>query len=343
MNFKVVQPLEATGESEKYIEIFKELRIEFLHEQCTNEDSFIALAGDADAVITVASLQPVSRRVIENMEKGKLISNSQIGYDDIDIEAATEHGILVTNVPAYCVEEVSDHAMALILACSRRIVHLDEASKRGQWGLASNGIEIQTQIWPKLSRLKGQTLGIFGFGKIANALISKAKGFGLRIIAYDPFVGEAPMEQLGVEKVNWEQFLKESDFISIHAALTPETDHIFEEDAFKKMKPSACLINTSRGGIVDNKSLRQALKTGQIAMAGLDVIDQEPPKASDPLLGLNNIVITAHSAFFSPSSETERWQKPVEEVIRVKKGEWPKEIVNPAAKEKYIRKWGSMK
>jgi len=228
VSFKVVLPLDVSGESEKYPQRFSELGAQFVGQHCPTDDEFIALAKDADAVITVDSIRPVPRRVIENLKRCRLSSNTQIGYDSIDIEAATEQGILVTNVPDYCIEEVSDHAMALLLACARRIVQLNEAAKRRQWGLSANGIEIQNRIWPKLSRLRGQTLGLLGLGKVARAMVPKAQGFQLRVIAYDPYILQGVAEQLGVEMVDWKRLLRGCDFLSIHAALTSETGHIMD-------------------------------------------------------------------------------------------------------------------
>lgn len=342
-SFKVVLPLTVSGESEKYPQKFHKLGAEFIGQHCTTDEEFIAFAGDADAVITVGSIRPVPRKVIENLERCRLISNTQIGYDSIDTAAATERGILVTNVPDYCVEEVSDHAMALILACARKIVQLNEAAKRGQWGLSADGIEIQNQIWPKMLRLQGQTLGLLGLGKVSRALAPKARGFQLRVIACDPYVPPEVAQQIGVEMVDWKRLLRESDFLSIHAALTSETRHIMNAEAFKEMKITACLINTARGGFVDEAALCQALKEGEIAMAALDVTDPEPPGPGSLLLAMDNVIITAHSAFFSPTSEAERWHRPVEEVARVMRGEWPRSVVNPQAKEKYVVRWGAMK
>ena len=341
--FKVVLPLAPAGESEKYPQKFRELGAEFIGQRCEGDDDFIALAGGADAIITVGSIRPVPRKIIEQLKQCRLISNTQIGYDSIDTTAAAERGILVTNVPDYCVGEVSDHAMALILACTRKVVPLNNSARKGQWGLSASGIEIQQHIWPTMTRLESQTLGLFGFGRVARALVLKARGFGLRIIAHDPYVTPETARQMGVEMVDWKRLLNEADFISIHAALTAETRRIFNLDAFKEMKPTACLINTARGGFVDEVALLQALKEGGIAMAALDVMDPEPPDPNSPLFTLDNFISTAHSAFFSPASEAERWHRPVEEVARVMRGEWPNAIVNPQAKEKYIARWGQMK
>jgi len=341
--FKVVLPLAPAGESTKYPQKFRELGAEFIGQHCERDDDFIALARDADAIITVGSIRPVPRKVIEHLEHCRLISNTQIGYDSIDTAAAAERGILVTNVPDYCVGEVSDHAMALILACTRKVVRLDKAVKKGQWGLSGDAIEIQQQIWPTMTKLEGQTLGLFGFGRVARSLVPKARGFGMRIIAHDPYIAPEVARQIGVETVDWQGLLGEADFISIPAALTEETRKIFNRDAFTQMKSTACLINTARGGFVDEAALYQALKEGMIALAALDVMDPEPPDPGSPLFTLDNFISTAHSAFYSPDSEAERWHRPVLEVARVMRGEWPRAIVNPQAKEKYIARWGSMK
>jgi len=343
ISFKVVLPLEVGGESDKYPQKFSELGAGFVRQHCATDGEFIAFARDADALITVGSIQPVTRRVIENLERCRLISNTQIGYDSIDIEAATERGILVTNVRDYCFEEVSDHAMALLLACARKIVQLNEAAKRGQWGLSANGIEVQSQIWPKLWRLHGRTLGLLGLGKVGKTLVPKAQGFQLRVIAHDPYIPHEIARQMGVEMVGWERLLRESDFLSVHAALTRETKHILNTEAFKEMKTTACVINTARGGLIDETALYRALKEREIAMAALDVTDPEPPEPRSPLLAMDNVIITAHSAFFSPTSEAERWHRPVEEVARVMRGEWPQALVNPQARKKYMARWGAMK
>jgi D-3-phosphoglycerate dehydrogenase len=342
-DFKVVLPLAMSGESEKYPRKFNEMGAMFTARPCVSEDEFITFAREAEAIITVGSIRPVLRKVITGLECCRLVSNTQIGYDSIDIEAATERGILVTNVPDYCTEEVSDHAMALLLACVRKVVSLNEAVRKGQWGLSASGVDIQTGIWPKMSRLQGQTLGLLGLGKVSRALVPKAKGFQLRVITYDPYVSLRIARQIGVELVSWKQLLRESDFLSVHAALNPETRCILSTEAFREMKPTACLINTARGGFIDEAALYQALKNREIAMACLDVTDPEPPDPKNPLLALDNVIITAHSAFFSPTSEAERWYRPVEEVARVMRGEWPRALVNSQAREKYVARWGEMK
>jgi D-3-phosphoglycerate dehydrogenase / 2-oxoglutarate reductase len=322
-SFTVAMPLVSQGEPETFPGRFSRIGINFINKQCNNDEELIAFGRQADAIITVASLRPMPRRVIEQLENCRLIANTQIGYDPIDVAAAIEKGILVTNVPDYCTEEVSDHVMALILACARKIVELDGMAKSGNWGLSVKGKEIQTKIWPRMSLLKGQTLGIVGLGRIGRSLLPKARGFQLRIIAYDPYVSSQAGKELGVEMVDWDTLLRESDFMTIHALLTAENRRMINAGALNKMKSTAVLVNASRGGFVDESALYQALKSGRIAMAALDVLDPEPPQTDSPLLTLDNVILTAHSAFFSPSAEIERWRRGFDEIVRVKNGGWP--------------------
>jgi D-3-phosphoglycerate dehydrogenase len=200
--------------------------------------------------------------------------------------------------------------------------------------------EIQRNIWPRMSRLRGQTLGLIGFGRIPQALVPKAKGFGLRVIAYDPYVPPSVFEALGVERVGLDQLLAESDIVSLHSALTAETKHILSLEQLKKMKPTAYLINTARGALIDQRALYIALTEGYLAGAALDVTEPEPISANDPLLKLDNVIITAHSAHFSIPAYLELTRRPGEEVARVFKGEWPIGLLNPQVKEKYNQRWG---
>jgi len=342
MSYLVVLPMAVVHEAAKYPQRFADIGVEFAGRVCPTEADVIELARDADAMIVEGSQRPIPRSVIESLSKCRIIAGTQIGYDSIDTAAAAERGILVTNVPGYCVEEVTDHTMALILACSRRVVELNRSVKAGGWGFGPNSSEIKEHIRPGIGRLRGRTLGLFGFGAISRALVPKANGFGLRIIACDPFVDAASAAGLGVELVDWHTLLTQSDYLSIHAAFSPETRHIFNADAFRMMKSTACLINTARGGFIDEQALRDALKSGAIAMAAIDVLTTEPP-AENPLLSLDNVICTGHYAFFSPESFAEQWRRPADEVSRVLRGEWPTAIVNPQAKEKFVQRWGQMK
>ncbi len=342
MGFLVVLPMAVVHEATKYPQMFAEIGAEFAGRECPEERDVVELAREADAIIVEGSQRPITRRVIENLQRCRIISGTQIGYDSIDTVAATERGILVTNVPGYCIEEVTDHTMALVLACSRRIVALNRAVANAGWGFGPRSQEIKESIRPGIGRLRGRTLGLFGFGAIGRALVSKAKCFGLRIIACDPYVDRASASGRGVELVDWTTLLRESDFLSMHAAFSPETEHVFNLEAFKAMKPTACLINTARGGFIDEEALYKALTGGRVAMAALDVLTTEPPE-DNPLLSLDNVICTGHYAFFSPESFEEQWRRPAEEVSRVLRGEWPVALVNPQAKVRFVQRWGEMR
>ncbi len=261
MRFKVVQVMYEPGSfMPDYGEMLKQagLDVDFVKVNCTSEEEIIAAARDADAVIGVATFQRFSRKVIESLPKLRFIMSMGIGYDNLDVPAATEHGVLAANVPDYCLEEMSDHVMALILACTRKITKLDATVKGGGWQKEPDP-SMQRNIWPTMSRLRGQTLGLVGLGRVPRALLPKAKGFGMRVIASDPYLDPGVFQSLGVERVDLDVLLAQSDFISLHAALTPETTHMLGAPQFKKMKPTAYLVNTARGALVDHSALYQAL------------------------------------------------------------------------------------
>jgi len=233
---------------------------------------------------------------------------------------------------------MSDHTMALILACTRKIVKLDRAVREGVWKQDPEP-EIQYGFWPTMSRLRDQTLGMIGLGRIAQTLVPKAKAFGMRIIAFDPYVDTETMNSLGAEKKDLDQLLAESDILSIHAPLTAETRHMLGMEQFKKMKSGALIVNTARGGLIDQDALCTALKDGILAGAALDVMDPEPINPDNPLLELENVILTPHSAHASIPAFMTLLSRPGEEVARVLKGEWPVGLINPQAKEKYQEKW----
>jgi len=342
MRFKVVQVIDQPGSMlPDYGEMLRQAGIDaqFVKVNCITEEEIIAAAHDTDAIVGVATYQPFSRKLMERLTKCRFIMSIGIGFDKLDVSAATEHGILCANIPDYCLEEMSDHAMALMLACTRKIDILNRTVKQGGWKKESDP-DIQRNVWPYMSRLRGQTLGVIGLGRIARSLLPKAKGFGMRVIAYDPYLDPAVFQSLGVEKVGLDQLLTESDIVSLHCALTAETRHMLGAEHFQKMRPSAYLINTARGGLIDQKALYQALANKQLAGAALDVTDPEPISPDDPLLKLDNVIITPHSAGASIPSLMALARRPGEELVRVFKGEWPVGLLNPQAKEKYKQKWG---
>jgi D-3-phosphoglycerate dehydrogenase len=231
--------------------------------------------------------------------------------------------------------------MALILSCARRIVQLDRIMK-GTGTVPGSREEIQ-KIWPQMVRLTGKTLGLVGFGRIARALAPKAKAFGMKIVAYDPYVPEKTAEELKVKMLSLEQLLEGADFVSIHTALTTETEKLIGLEQFRRMKSNAFIINTARGAVIDEPALYRALVEGYIAGAGLDVTAPEPPAVDSPILRFDNVILTGHSAHSSPESWQHRINRPPEEVARVMRGEWPIGLINPEIKEKYTKKWGEMR
>ncbi len=318
--------------------VYVELAVNPCSLQATEEE-IITAAKDGDAVIVQASYQSITRKVLSSLKKCKLITSVGIGYESLDVDAATEFGKQAANVPDANIEDVSDHTMGLILACTRRIVQLNDAVKKGDWPSVP-APKIMGEIWPHLSRLRGQTLGLIAFGRIPRALVPKAKGFGLRIIVCDPYLSADIIRKFDAEQVDMDQLLAESDIVSIHTPLTPETRHILGLKQLKKMKPTACLINTARGGVVDHEALYTALTKGYIAMAAFDVTEPEPLPVDSPLLKLDNFICTAHSAGLSPQSMTEMQRRPAEEIIRVAQGKWPIGLINPEVKPIYRQKWG---
>ena len=275
-----------------------------------------------DAVLTC--WKPVQERVINAAKKCQIISRYGIGVDNINVPVATELGIIVTNVPTYCVDEVSDHTIALILSCVRKTSRYNRSVRSGKW---------DSSIGEKMYRLRGKTLGVIGFGNIAKSVIQKIKSFGLEVRVYSPRTSDKEIESHGAVKVSFESLLSESDIITIHAPLTPETHHMFKFQQFIQMKNSAYLINTARGGIIDSGALEKALKSGEIAGAGIDVLEAEPPYVDEPLLYMNNVVITPHAAFISEESIHELQVTAARCVAQVLSGQLPETVINPSVLE----------
>ncbi len=280
-------------------------------------DEIIALAPQADAILTC--WKDVPAEALDIAPNCQMVSRYGIGLDNIPIGRATELGMLVTNVPDFCLEEVSDHVMALLLATARQLFPLARTPERSGW----------TRETPRpIPRVKGQTLGLIGFGNIARALVPKALGFGLRVIAYTPRLRPQDAPQ-GVEVTNdLSKMLAASDYVSIHCPLTEETAHLIDDAALAQMKSDALLINTSRGGVIDEEALTRALREGRIGGAALDVTDPEPPSADNPLLTLENVIVTPHAAFYSVAATAELARKAAENVVTVLRGEVPKTVVN---------------
>lgn len=304
---------------------------------CATEDDLIAAGREADGII--AGNERFSRRVLASYDRVKVISRPAVGFDQVDTAAATEFGIVVTHVPDYCTDEVSDHALALLLALHRRVPWLDGAIKGGGWRQApiyggDRPASFHAGEHPgPVAPLRGQTLGIVGFGRIGRRVAEKAKGFGVRLLAADPFVPAHEGAPYGVELVELDRLLAESDLVTIHCLLNAETHGLIGAAQLARMKPTAVLVNTARGPIVDPVALTDALRRGVIAAAALDVTDPEPPGAGAPILALSNIVLTPHSAYYSDRARGEVRRRGIEQAIAVLRGARPYYIANPAVVE----------
>ncbi|MDI6825112.1 MAG: C-terminal binding protein [Bacillota bacterium] len=283
----------------------------------TSEEEIVGAARDADGMLVCYA--EITRKVIESLEKCRVIGRYGIGVNNIDLEAATEKGIQVANVPDYCVDEVSDHALALLLACARKIPQLDRTVKEGRWDFREQR---------PMFRVRGRTLGLVGFGKIARALAHKAQALGFKVVAYDPYVAEDEARARGVALVGLQELLSTADFVSVHAPLTRETRGLLGERELSWMKPTAYVINTARAEVVDEGALRRALVEGRIAGAALDVLAGERSDTGDPLVAMDRVILTPHCAFYSEESLQELQLRAVEEVVRGLKGEPLRSLVN---------------
>ena len=284
----------------------------------TSEETLAALATDADVIMFCFA--QVTGEVLRAAEKCVVASRYGIGVDNIDIPTATELGIVVTNVPDYCMDEVTDHALGMILALNRRLVPHDAEVKSGGWS--------KVALDQPMHRTRGATLGILGFGRIGRSVAAKAVGFGMEMIAFDPLI--APGQTIeGVEIVSFEDVLKRSHFITVHTPLTPETEGMIGTDEFAMMMPGSIIVNCARGGIINEHALADALKSGHLAGAGLDVVEPTPPPDDHPLLSAPNVIITPHTAFFSQASTVELERRTAEEAVRVLNGNMPQNLINP--------------
>jgi D-3-phosphoglycerate dehydrogenase len=300
-------------------EVLSRIGAELLLAEASTPQAVMQVARDADALLVTYA--KVTAEMIGQMTRCRIIARFGIGVDNVDIAAATNASIVVTRVPDYCIDEVSDHTMALLLALARKIPFANSRAHAGRWEMPA--------VVP-IHRLRGSVLGLVGFGRIPQFVAPKAQAFGLRVISYDPFVSAETMKRAGVEKVDFSELVKVSDHISIHTPLVPETNHLFNADVLRRMKPTAHLINTARGSIVDEEALAQALDEGRLAGAALDVLSQEPPSTS-PLFGRDNVILTPHMSFYSAESLIDLQSKAAEEVVRVLTGEAPRNPLNPEA------------
>src|SRR5580700_3677411 len=286
-----------------------------------SEDEFVAAARTADALY--AKGRPISQRMIDGLERCKIIALGSVGVDSVNVDAATAKGIPVTNCPDTFIEEVADHAMRLILATHGRLVVQDRLVREGRW---AEGRPMLLQI----PRLRGLTLGLIAFGHVARAVAERAKPFGLHIIAYDPFIEEMVMTERGVEPVSLPELLARADIISMHSPATASAQRMIRDEHFAQMKPTAIYISTGRGPTTDEAALIKALDDKKIAAAGLDVLEQEPPGGNNPLLRMDNVILTAHVASATARFDPFRRRRVGLELSLALTGKWPMSCVNPS-------------
>ncbi len=280
--------------------------------ESTSADDILAVARDADAILVTYAKLP--GELLRQLQRCKVIGRFGLGVDNIDVKAAAEQKIVVTYVPDYCLQEVSDHAMALILALARKVPFSNALVQAGRWEMPA--------VAP-IRRLEGQILGLVGFGNIPRRVAPKAMAFGLKVITHDPYVSATAARDLGVELVGFDRLLEISDFVSIHAPLTPQTRGLFAAGAFGKMKKGAYVVNTARGPLVDEAALVAALNSGHLGGAALDVVAAEPLARDSALLGRGNVILTPHTAFYSVEALNELQTKCASDVARVLSGEPP--------------------
>ncbi len=293
--------------------------VELIEAPDGSEPTLMKLAADVDAIMTCWA--PVTEAVVRSAVKCRHIARMGIGLDNIAVAEATERQMRVTNVPDYCVEEVADHALALLLACARKVAFFHQLTKAGEYRLQAGG---------PLRRLGGAVLGIVGMGRIARAVAERARAFGFEIIGWTRSGND---HGSGVRMVELPELLRESDFVSLNVPLTPETRHLLKRESLALMKSTAFVINTSRGGLIDHAALRESLQSKRIAGAALDVFGLEPPDLSQPLFRDERVIVTPHSAFMSLESLHELRVRAARQVVMTLAGQIPENVVNPQIDE----------
>jgi D-3-phosphoglycerate dehydrogenase len=291
--------------------------------QTKKPEEFLAQAADCDALLNTYA-GPITAEVMAQMPKCRIIARYGIGVDTIDLDAATHAGIIVTNNPTYCIEEVAEHTMALLLSAARKVAFYDRLVRAGHWAVPPG---------KPLFRLSGSTLGLVGFGNIARQVAIRGAAFGMRVLYFDPFVKAGQFEVPGT-KMELHDMLKEADYVSVHAPLMPQTRKMMSDEAFSRMKPTAVIINCSRGPLIDTDALVRALDARRIAGCALDTTDPEPLPDPHPLRGRDNVIINPHAAWYSEQAMVGLQAGAPNEVRRVLSGEWPVNVVNRAVKGK---------
>lgn len=285
---------------------------------CRDQSNIAVALSGADAAI--GHVDSITLSALEGATRCRTLVQAAVGFEGVDVAAAARLGIAIAIVPDYCTDEVSDHAMAMLLALARGLTSFEKSVRHGLWEYEAAG---------RLRRLRGRTLGLYGFGRISRLVAAKAQAFGLRVFAHDPFVDHATMAKAGVKGLDdLEALLVSADYVSIHAPLTPRTKRVFDAAALARMRRGAYLVNVSRGGLIDEDDLLDALQAGHLAGAALDVMADEPPRPDHPLIALDNVLVTPHAAWLSEESLRQRSVLSAEAVIAALEGGMPPHTVN---------------
>jgi D-3-phosphoglycerate dehydrogenase len=295
-------------------EEFDRMGAELILAQVREEEELIRVGKEADGLINQYAL--LTRRVFENLPKCKVVARYGVGVDSIDLRAATDLGIIIANVPDYCIDEVASHAVAMMLTLTRKTAFFDRKVKSSQWDFRQG---------TPIHRIQGKTLGLIGCGKIGFEVAKRISAFGVKVMAFDPYIQRTGEK---IELTDLETVLRKSDFISIHCPLNDSTQHLIGDQEFQKMERKPLLINTSRGPIVNEKALIQALEEGRISGAGLDVLETEPPDSKNPMLKMENVIFSPHVGFYSEESISELKRRTARNVSDVLRGRWPGSVVN---------------
>lgn len=292
--------------------------VELVRANCRTEDDVLEAAADVDGLIV--QYAPITERVLRNLPRLKAVSRYGVGVDTVDVQAATECGVVVSNVPDYGVEDVSDHAVALALTLARGIPDLDRGVRSGQ--------NLLDTVKP-LRRFSSQTFGVIGLGLIGAATAAKAKALGFRALGYDPLHTPGTTTKEGIQVVTLEELLAEADVVSLHVPLNKHTHHLINARTLGQFKAGATIVNTCRGGVIDTAALVDALKNGKLQAAGLDVFEEEPLPLNSALLDLDRVVLTPHTAWYTEESSDELKRRTAENVVDACLGRRPRNIVNP--------------
>ncbi len=296
--------------------------VEVLPQGITGSEAAAIVAGYPAAIV---GLLPFRSAEIATLRATGCLVRAGIGYDIIDVDAATAAGIWVVNVPDYCVEEVADHAMLLLLSAWRHLGELEAVWRSGAW--------VAPALVPRVDRIRGRRLGIVGFGRIGRAVAQRARAFGFEVVAHDPYVPDAVLADAGVTPVDLEALIATSDAITLHCPMTAETAHLIDQDRLARVRPGVVLVNTSRGGLVDLDALDAAVADGRVGAVGLDVVEDEPaPHLSRPLFARPNVRLTPHLAWYSIEARRDLAVRAAEEAERFIRGERPRNVVNPEAR-----------